>query len=203
MKAAVVGCGAAGVNNHIPWYAYSDDVELVGVADVRASQAEWCAKRWGGRPYSSLSAVLSAESPDLLSVATPVHLHAQQTREALDAGCHVLCEKPMARTLDECQGMIELAEQKGLILGVSLDKRFSPVFQRAHELIRAGDIGVPRFIRVHWTASIDWGAESLRSRRITGGGVFQDVGSHFVDLCAWPMGSDIRTVHGSIQVTKP
>jgi len=203
LKAAVVGCGGAGVINHLPWYAGHEGVELVGLVDVNVSQAEWCTRRWGGRAYGSLSAMLSAEKPALVSVATPVHLHAEQTLEALDAGCHVLCEKPMARTLGECQAMIDRAEQKGLILGVALDKRFSPVFQKAHELIRAGAIGVPRFVRVHWTVSIDWGKESFRSKQYTGGGVFQDVGSHFVDLCAWLMGSEIRTVQGTIQLFEP
>jgi len=203
LRAAVVGCGSAGVINHIPWYAHHDDVDLAAVVDADLGRAEWCTERWGGRAYASQTEMLAAEQPDLVSIATPVHLHAEQTVIALDSGCHVLCEKPMARTLQECQQMIERAEQNGLVLGVGLDKRFSPVFQRACQLIGAGEIGEPRFIRVHWTASINWGAESFRSKRITGGGVFQDVGSHFVDLCAWLMGSEIRTVQGTIQLFEP
>jgi predicted dehydrogenase len=194
LKAAVVGCGGAGTINHLPWYAWHDDVELVGAVDVDLARAEWCAGRWGGRAYQSLGEMLAAERPDLVSIATPVHFHAEQTVEALRAGCHVLCEKPMARTLAECDEMIDAAARQQVMLGVALDKRFSPLFQRAHELIRAGEIGTLRFVRVHWTVSIDWGAGSFRSKRMTGGGVFEDVGSHFVDLCAWLMGSPIRAL---------
>jgi len=203
LKAAVIGCGGAGMINHIPWYACHEQVELVGLVDTNLSLGERCSKRWGGRAYASLCQMLEAEQPDVVSIATPVHLHARQAIQALEAGCHVLCEKPMARTLGECQQMIDRAEKKGLLLGVALDKRHSPVFQRADQLLRSGEIGEPRFIRVHWTVSMDWGKDSFRSQRYTGGGVFQDVGSHFVDLCIWLMGSEIRTVQGAIQLLEP
>lgn len=203
LRAAVIGCGSAGIINHIPWYAWHDDVELVGVVDTSLPGAEWCTRRWGGHAYSSLAEMLRSERPDLVSIATPVHLHAPQTLEALHSGCHVLCEKPMARTPAECQQMFDLAEEKGLILGAGLDKRFSPIFQRAHELVRKGEIGTPRFCRIHWTASVPARAESFRSKRMTGGGVFQDVGSHFVDLCSWLMQSEVRTVQGVIELFEP
>lgn len=202
LKAAVIGCGAAGVINHIPWYAYHDDVELVGLVDANLPSAERCAKRWGGRAYASSGDMLEKERPDLVSIATPVHLHLPQTLEALNSGSHVLCEKPFARTPGECQQMIDLAGRKGLILGAALDKRFSLAFQRAHELIQAGQIGTPRFFRCHWSASIP-PYDSFRAKRMTGGGVFQDVGSHFIDLCSWLMGSQIKTVQGAMDLFEP
>ena len=113
LRAAVVGCGSAGLINHIPWYALHEDVDLVAVVDADLAKAERAAKQWGSQAYTSVADMLAAKAPDLVSIATPVHLHAPQTAQVLDAGCHVLCEKPMARTVAECQEMIDRAQHRG------------------------------------------------------------------------------------------
>ena len=124
LRAAVVGCGAAGIANHIPWYRRNDNVELVGLVDPNTAQAEWASARWGGRAYGSLAGMLEAERPDLVSIASPVHLHHPQTLQALESNCHVLCEKPVGRTPGECREMTRAAHEKGLIFGAVLDKHF-------------------------------------------------------------------------------
>ena len=203
LRAAVVGCGAAGIANHIPWYRRNEHVDLVGLVDPNTAQAEWASARWGGRPYAGLTDMLEAERPDVVSIASPVHLHHPQTLRALESGCHVLCEKPVGRTPGECREMTRAAREKGLIFGAALDKRFSPVFQRAHELIRSGGIGTPRFFRVHWTATVQAWPGSFRAKRETGGGAFQDIGSHFIDLCAWLMGAEVSSVQGHMHIYDP
>lgn len=203
LKAAVIGCGGAGMMNHIPWYAGNPDVDLVGLVDINAGQAEQCAARWGGRAYADVTTMLDREGPDIVSIASPVHLHAEQSIECIDRGCHVLCEKPMAPTLRECRKMIDTAKKRGVTLGLMFDKRFSAVFLKMREIILSGAIGKPVFTRAHWAANMcgRWG--TFRSNLCTGGGVFQDVGSHYLDLLRWCFDSEIDSVQGMTNICYP
>ena len=79
LRAAVVGCGAAGVYNHIAWYATHPGVELAGLVDTDPERAATAAAQWGGSPYHDLDTMLERERPRLVSIATPVHLHAAHT----------------------------------------------------------------------------------------------------------------------------
>lgn len=201
LRAAVVGCGGAGVYNHIAWYATHPGVELAGLVDTDPERAANAAAQWGGRPYQDLGTMLERERPRLVSIATPVHLHAAHTVRCLAAGCDVLCEKPMAPTPADCRRMIDAASASGRMLGIALDKRFSEEFRLARKLIRDGEIGEPLFVRIHWVATVEW--SGFRTRRYTGGGVFQDVGSHFLDLIPWTLDSELRSVQGSMQLFNP
>ena len=201
LRAAVVGCGGAGVYNHIAWYATHPGVELVGLVDADPERAADAAARWRGRPYHDLDTMLERERPRLVSIATPVHLHAAHTIRCLTAGCDVLCEKPMAPTPADCRRMLDAAAASGRMLGIALDKRFSEEFRRARELIRGGEIGEPLFVRIHWVATVEW--SGFRTKRYTGGGVFQDVGSHFLDLIPWTLDTELRSVQGSMQLFNP
>lgn len=203
LKAAVIGCGGAGIWIHIPWYAAHHEVELVGLVDTNITQAEKCAQKYGGRPYDNLTEMLDKEKPDMVSVATPPHLHAQHTIECLQHGCNVLCEKPMAPTLEECQKMIDCAKTNKVILGMSFDKRFSMVFQKMYEVILSGQIGRPLSIKANWDANCMGLQGSFRAKLCTGGGVFQDAGSHFIDLLSWLVDSEISIVEGEIDICLP
>ena len=165
LKAAVVGCGGAGVYNHIAWYATHPGVELVALVDADAERAAVVAAQWGGRPYHDLDTMLERERPRLVSIATPVHLHVAHTIRCLTAGCDVLCEKPMAPTPADCRRMLEAAAASGRMLGIALDKRFSEEFRLARKLIRDGEIGEPLFVRVHWVATVEW--SGFRTKRYT------------------------------------
>jgi len=201
LKAAVVGCGGAGIGNHIPWYATNPKVELVGLVDINKQQAQGCSERWGGRVYSDIGEMLDKEKPHLVSIATPVHLHREQAIECLKYGCHVLCEKPMAPTLEEAQEMIDTAKDNKVILGIVFDKRFSLVYEKGRQLILSGEIGVPLFMRVNWVTNVSW--SGFRTKLYTGGGVFQDVGSHFIDLFRWYFNTEITTINGVIDIFYP
>ena len=203
LKAAVIGCGYAGMVDHIPWYSAHPDIELVALVDSNLSQAESCAKRWEGKAYDNISEMLGVENPDVVSVCTPVHLHLQNAMECMNHGCHVLCEKPMAPRLEECQEMIDCAKENGVILGVGLDKRFSEGFRKAREIILSGDIGKVLFTRIHWAANLYDIDHGFRGELHTGGGVFQDCGSHFIDLIRWFFDTEIDTVEGFIDILNP
>ena len=203
LKAAVVGCGYAGMADHIPWYSANPHVELAALVDSDIAKAESCAVRWEGTPYDSLPEMLETENPDVVSVATPVSSHARDSMDCMNAGCHVLCEKPMAPTLGECREMRSCAQSNAVTLGVVLDKRFSECFGRARQIITSGDIGEVHYSRIQWSANLYDVERGIRGQLVSGGGVFQDCGSHFIDLTRWLFDAEVETVEGFIELMNP
>ncbi len=150
IKAAVIGCGGAARIDHIRWYAQNPDVALVGLADINEEAARFCAENWGGMPYTNAEKMLEVEKPDVVSIASPVAKHAEHTVLALEHGAHVLCEKPMAPTLEDCDRMIDAAEQNDRILGVAFHKRHNVGTLELHRRLNRRDW------RTHfWTNALD------------------------------------------------
>ena len=206
LRAAVVGCGGGGRTNHIPWLSMNPQVELAAVMDasedVRDQIAPWCTNF-----YTDLDEMLDKETLDLAAIATPVHLHCRQTLKCLDHGCHVLCEKPMAPSIRECRAMLDRAETAGLILGMGLDKRFSPGASAVRDLVASGRIGKVFFIKVILVMSQGWvGTDhdpGFRGKVHTGGGAFQDLGSHYLDMFSWVSGREITAIQGHCDIICP
>ena len=117
MRAAVIGIGAMG-RNHARVYQEIPDVELAAVADFDSSLAQEAARLRGGRSYTDYRVMLDEIKPDVVTVAVPTHVHFQVVLDVLEAGCHVLVEKPIAATLEEGRRMIERAAELGRILAV-------------------------------------------------------------------------------------
>jgi len=201
LKAGVIGCGGAAQIDHIRWYAQHPEVELVGLADTDFDRAKFCAQRWGGRPYRDAVEMLDQERPDIVSVCSPVAQHPEHTIAALERGCHVLCEKPMAPTLEQCDQMIATAERKNVILAIAFHKRHNVGLVELRRRLRGGDIGEPIFLRTHWTMFPE-PSKGFRGRLETGGGCFQDHGSHYIDQYRWWIG-EIDSVQGSLLIQWP
>jgi 2-alkyl-3-oxoalkanoate reductase len=116
-------------------------VEIVGIADPETTRAEQVAARFGiPRVYGSLAEMAEAR-PDVIHVLTPPATHAPLVLEALDMGCHVFVEKPLAETVADCDRMIERAREKGLVLSVNHSARMDPIVLRALEMLRNGACG--------------------------------------------------------------
>jgi predicted dehydrogenase len=201
IKAAVIGCGGAARIDHIRWYAQHLDVALVGLADINEDVARFCAEKWGGKPYKDAEEMLKVERPDVVSVASPVAKHAEHTVLALEHGAHVLCEKPMAPTLEDCDQMIDAAERNGKILSIAFHKRHNVGTLELYRRLKAGEIGKPIFGRTHWTMYAGKGG-GFRRQLVTGGGCFQDHGSHWIDQYRWYIG-DVRAVQGLMKIWYP
>src|SRR5262245_10384331 len=126
VRAAVIGVRGIGTN-HAACYAADPLAELVACCDLLPERAEAVAVRFGARPYTSLAAMLAAEQLDAVSVATGGlengSAHFGPVTECLNAGVHVLCEKPLSNDLGEAREMERLAKEKGLYLGVNLNHR--------------------------------------------------------------------------------
>ena len=141
LPVAVVGAGNMG-RHHVRNYHELGDVDLRGVVDADPERARQVAERYGTRAFSSVEELLSAE-PDVVaaSVATPTTDHLATTSALLEAGKHVLVEKPLAPTLDEVDRLIELAAERGLVLAVGHVERFNPAVRELKRRIGDGSIG--------------------------------------------------------------
>ena len=126
IKCAVVGLGMG--YSHARGYAAQSDAKLVGVCDTDEKRARSVSTEFECKAYSDLGEMLKAETPDIVSIAVPNVLHAPLTIQALKAGAHVLCEKPMAMNAEEACKMLSASEEFGRRLMINFDLMTSPTF---------------------------------------------------------------------------
>ena len=141
IRIGIIGCGKIAQVRHLPEYAANPHVELAGYYDLNTQRAQEMAAQYGGKVYDSYFDLLNDPSIDAVSICVENRSHAEITTYALYAGKHVLCEKPMAVTLAECESMVAAAERNGKHLMIGHNMRFDPVHRKAKELLDAGIIG--------------------------------------------------------------
>ena len=146
LKVAVVGCGPIG-NTHCRQYAAIAGCQLVAVCDIRQDRVEATARRFGVKGYGDLAQMLAAEEIDAISVCTAGVEnggdHYAVARQCLEAGKHVLVEKPICNELEPAKALVRLAAERGLLLGVDLNHRYVPAAETARAWVREGRIGEP------------------------------------------------------------
>jgi predicted dehydrogenase len=151
VRVAVVGLGPIG-NLHARIYQGDDLAELVGVCDRHSGRASEAGRRYGVPAFASLSEMLSAVDPAVVSVATGGFEyssdHYEATMQALAHGCHVLCEKPICNDLDKAREMVALASSAGLCFGIDFNHRFTPAAYAAKKWVDAGELGDLLFCNV-------------------------------------------------------
>ena len=147
LRIAVIGCGKITQVRHAPEYAENPNCELVGWYDALPERAQAMADAYGGRVCASVDELLSLR-PDAVSVCVANCDHAPVTIQALEAGCHVLCEKPMAVTMDECEQMLAAATRIGKRLMIGHNQRFNKAHMEARRMIQSGEAGRPIAIGV-------------------------------------------------------
>lgn len=187
MRVAVIGAGVMGAV-HAQVYAAMPGVELVGILDARGVRATELAQRLGTRAYGSWEELLRQADPDVVDICVPTYLHREFTERAARAGKHVICEKPMARTLADARAMLAACERAGVRLFIAHVLRFFPEYVRARELVLQGVVGQPGVIRTtragaHPTATDDWYAAYALS-----GGATLDLIIHDFDWLRWTFG---------------
>ncbi len=151
LRVAVIGCGPIG-NRHADIYVLDERSELVGVCDILPERADTAAARLGVPAFYEAQEMLDALAPDLVSVATGgVEYgsdHYEPTMQALNAGCHVLCEKPICNEIAPAEEMVALARDKGLCFGVDFNHRFTPAARLARRWVDEGRIGHQLFVNM-------------------------------------------------------
>lgn len=203
-RIGIIGCGKIAQVRHIPEYLANEKTKICAVYDINQERAKEIASALNAVSYESVDALLSS-GLDAVSVCTSNDSHAEIAVKALDHGLHVLCEKPMAVTLEGAEKMVEAARKNGRILMIGQNQRLNGTHQRAHELIRKGEIGkVISFETVFAhsgpeTWSVDPGKNTwFFDKKKAVMGAMADLGIHKTDLIRFLLDDDIASVDAKI-----
>ena len=191
LKVGIISAGMIAKDGHIPAYRlFPERVSIEAICDVQADRAQQVASEneiphW----FDSAEKMFSSCDLDLVSICVPNCMHASAVEMALDAGAHVLCEKPLALTYHEANALYTKAEQKKLMLEACQTLRFNAEYMAAREYAVAGELGTLTFgdcacIR---RRGVPMRGSFLQSS-LNGGGAFADIGVHFIDAILWMMG---------------
>jgi xylose dehydrogenase (NAD/NADP) len=164
----------------IPGAQASDQVELIAVASRDQARAEEYARQWEiGRAYGSYEALLEDPDVEAVYVSLPNTLHAEWSIRALEAGKHVLCEKPFSRHPEEVEAAFDAADRASRLLSEAFMYRHNPQTKRLAELVSSGAIGELRLVRSAFSYSL-YDADNIRLRTDVEGGALMDVGCYCV-----------------------
>ena len=141
INVGIIGCGKIAQVRHIPEYAENPDVKLAAFYNPSRKRAEEQAEKYGGKVYDTAEELLADKSIDAVSICAANYAHAELTIKALEAGKHVLCEKPMATNLADCEVMVECAKKNGKFLMIGHNQRLAKAHVEAKRLIDQGLIG--------------------------------------------------------------
>ena len=190
LRAGIVGCGRVAsefdkepnskvVSTHAGAYFAIDGVELVAACDLNREKLELCGKKWGiSSLYQDYRQMLAKEALDILSICTWNSTHLEITREAVDGGVKaIFCEKPIADSLRNADEMIELCNNKGVILQINHQRRFDIFHQKTRDYLRNGNLGRIQQVTFYYTAGV------------------ANTGSHLFDLLRFYFG-DVEWVEG-------
>jgi 1,5-anhydro-D-fructose reductase (1,5-anhydro-D-mannitol-forming) len=190
LKWIVIGIGDITIRRVIPAIQAEPRSTLYGVVTRDPAKAA----SYGVRTWRTLEEALTDSAVQAVYVATPVFLHAPQTMQALRAGKHVICEKPMAMNEAEARTMVQVAEESGKLFGVAYYRRCYPKVQRAKQLLQQGAIGKPVVAELTnhmWfdgSGSRSWLVDPARA----GGGPLFDIASHRIDVLNFLFGKPVQ-----------
>lgn len=198
LNIGIVGCGKIAQVRHIPEYAANENARLVGFFNPSTHRAEEMAAKYGGKVYVTAEDLFADPEIDAVSVCAANYAHAELTIQALRAGKHVLCEKPMAITLEDCERMLCEAEKAGMRLLIGQNQRFAKAHVKAKELLQDGVIGkVITFRTVFghggpetWSISPGKGTWFFDKSKAAMGAM-ADLGIHKTDLLRFLLDQDV------------
>ncbi len=203
----VVGCGFVGRGAHVPAFHAIEGAELVAVADPDAKRLGKVAKKYEPKAtYTDFADLVQDSKVDAVVVSAPTPLHAKASMAAIEAGKHVLCEMPLAASLEEADQLIDAAEKAGVVLMPSLTFRFTPNYVKAKEMIADGAVGTPTsFMYREWIAAKDlaaqWPAGSWMWNLEASGGPLYTLSVWSIDLMRWLLESEVAEIHAATKYT--
>lgn len=198
IKIGILGCGKIAQVRHIPEYADNKDCELYGFYNPTRSRAEDMAKKYGGKVFDTPEALLADPEIDAVSVCAANYAHAELTIKALRAGKHVLCEKPMAVTLADCEEMVRAAKESGKLLMIGQNQRLTKAHLLSRQMVMDGVIGKVISFRTSFghggpeTWSIKPGKDTwFFDKKKAAMGAMADLGIHKTDLIQFLLGQKV------------
>jgi predicted dehydrogenase len=202
LRIGLVGVGAAAQINHIPALKRLEGVEIAALCDRDPEKASRVAQKFGiPTAHVRFDDLLADDDIDAVDLCTPNFLHAPMASAALEAGKHVLCERPLARSADEAMAMIRAAKKADRVLMCALQHRFRADAQLLRKFVDKGDLGELFFAKAGWLRQrTEWDSDEWRrQKRESGGGVVLDLGFQMLDLSLWIMGNPpVESVTASV-----
>ena len=199
----IIGTGGIAGGQHMPSLAKLDGVEMTAFCDIEESKARRAAAKYGtadAKVYTDYTELLQDPDIDIVHVLTPNDTHAEITIAALEAGKHVMCEKPMAKKAADARRMLEAARKSGKKLTIGYQTRQAAESQYLKKVCKAGDLGEIYFARANALrrrAVPTWGVFLDAEKQ--GGGPLIDIGTHALDLTLWMMDNyEPKSVMGNV-----
>lgn len=212
VRFGVIGCGVAAWMGHFPWIWGHPNAELVAVCDSDLARVQQVQQRYAPRfATTDYHALLAHDEVDAVCICTPPSSHHEIALAAAAHQKHILLEKPMGRSLNECREMMAAAREHGIYLMLGHEKRFNLACERIKQIIDSGILGQVFYLVVHWGASVKLAPEQLIpdgyrenyewrwKDQSVGGGILQDHLPHYVDLWRWWTNSEVDTVVTEMQ----
>jgi len=205
VNVGIIGCGSITKFRHAPEYSSNKDANIAGFFDPQKERSLEMVQMYGGKAYESIEEMLTDKSVDAVSVCTANRFHASITIEALKAGKHVLCEKPMATSVEDAEKMIDAARESGKSLMVGHNQRLTDAHVKAKKILESGELG--RIISFRTTFSHggpeSWSADKSSktwffNKKDAVMGSMGDLGIHKADLIRWLIGDEIVEVIASV-----
>ena len=189
LRVAVIGLGIG--RKHVEGYGAHPGCEVVALCDLNEDRLNTMADEFAiPERYTDTAEMFAAANPDVVSVCTPNSLHRPLAEAAFAAGCHVLCEKPIATSAADGEAMLKAADAAGKRLGMNFSFRFTAQAAALKARVDAGDLGDIYYGRTVWTRRRGvpgWGGW-FGQKKLAGGGPLIDLGVHRLDLALWLMG---------------
>ena len=194
----IIGCGKIAQVRHIPEYEANKDSQLLGFYDINLERAKELAKKHGGTAYATVEELLANPAIDAVSICAANVAHAELTIKALEAGKHVLCEKPMAVTLEQCEAMVSTSVRTGKSVMIAQNQRLTKAHAKAKELVASGAIGKVLTFRTTFghggpeTWSVDPGRSTwFFDKTKAAMGAMADLGIHKTDVIQYVLGTKV------------
>jgi predicted dehydrogenase len=203
LKIGIVGCGGIANGKHLPSLKKLENIEMVAFCDIIEEKAKEAADQFGtegAKVYTDYKELLKDKSIDVVHVLTPNKSHSFITVDALEAGKHVMCEKPMAKTAAEAKKMVETAKKTGKKLTIGYQNRHRSDSDYLKKLCENGELGEIYFAKAHAIrrrAVPTWGV--FLNEEEQGGGPLIDIGTHALDMTLWMMNNyKVKSVMGNV-----
>lgn len=191
MNIGIIGAGGAARGIHIPGFRLCPDVEIAAVCDAN----EQAARAPGiGNIYTDYRDLLARDDVEAVVIATPNFTHSEIVHASVEAGKHVLCEKPLALNFAGAAAMLGTAERAGVVHMTAFTYRYTPAIQYLQRLVATKELGEIRTVRAAYLMALSGHLLGWRSgKRLAGSGVLADIGSHLIHLTQFLAG-DIRSL---------
>ncbi len=203
LRIGIIGCGGIANGKHLPALKKIEEVEMVAFCDIIIERANKAAEEYGvdgAKVYEDYNEMLKNENLDVVHVCTPNNNHASASVAAMEAGCHVMCEKPMAKTVAQAQEMLDCQKRTGKKLTIGYQNRYTAENTYLHEACMNGDLGEIYYAEaeaIRRRAVPTWGV--FIDEEAQGGGPLIDIGTHALDMTLWHMNNyDVKSVKGSV-----